>query len=356
MDNRENNKRPVKLRTLLGSIAFLAVLLAVTFYVIFKDNSLSDIMGAVKSTEPAWLVAGIALMYLSITCQAWAMYVPFKKLGQRVPFIKCLGYAFTGTYFSAITPSNTGGQPMQIYYMCRDGVNVSYVTLTMLLTNVAYQFTVICYGLVMFFLRHSFVLQNISGFWGLIVYGIVVNTAIIVVLLFLLTSSSFAEKASSRLINLGTKLRLIKDRDAMLDKVGRQITEYRAGAEAIKHNPRLITSTIGITILQMTTLYLIPFAVFKGFGLSGCSVFDIVALQAILYIAVSFVPLPGAVGVTETGFVRLFGLIFGELVMPSMLVSRAINFYSVLFVSGFVSLFIYFRHKRVDAAPPAGDE
>ncbi len=355
MDNREN-KKPVKLSTLLGSILFLAILLTVTFYVIFKDNSLEDIMGAVRETNPFWLAAGIVFMYLSIACQAWAMYVPFRRLGCRVPFIKCLGYAFTGTYFSAITPSSTGGQPMQIYYMCRDGINLSYVTLTMLLTNVAYQFTVIFYGLVMFFLRLDFVMQNISGFWGLVVYGLVVNTVIIVVLMFLLTSSSFAERTSKGLINFAAKLRLVKDRDALTLKVERQISEYRSGAAAIRRNPRLITSTVGITVLQMTALYLIPFAVYKGFGLEGYSALDVVAIQAILYIAVSFVPLPGAVGVTETGFVRLFALIFGELVVPSMLVSRAINFYSVLFVSGFVSLFIYFRHKRISPDPSRSEQ
>ena len=340
-------KKPFKLSTLLGSIAFLAALIAVTFYIIFKDSSLNEIMGAVKTTNAAWLIVGVGLMYVSIACQAWAIYVSFRRLGQRVPFIKCLGYAFTGVYFSAITPFNMGGQPVQMYYMVRDGINLSYVTLTMLLTNVAYQFVVIFYAFFMFILRFGFVIQNVSGMWGLVLYGVVANFAVIIALIFMFFSKSFAEKVCKWAVGIGVKLHIVKNCEAALAKVDKQISEYRAGANEIRNNPRLIIYIVVITVLQMSSLYLIPYAVYKGFGLGGISAFDILALQAVLYVAVSFVPLPGAVGVTETAFVGIFAALFGQLVIPGMLVSRAINFYSVLFVSGAVSLIIYIRHRRI---------
>ncbi|MFR2128888.1 MAG: hypothetical protein ACLS4M_06675 [Eubacterium ventriosum] len=42
--------------------------------------------------------------------------------GYKRPFRKCLVYSSSDIYFSAITPSATGGQPASAYFMMKDKV------------------------------------------------------------------------------------------------------------------------------------------------------------------------------------------------------------------------------------------
>ena len=41
---------------------------------------------------------------------------------------RCIQYSFIGFFYSGITPSATGGQPVQLYYMNKDGKGVFFST------------------------------------------------------------------------------------------------------------------------------------------------------------------------------------------------------------------------------------
>jgi uncharacterized membrane protein YbhN (UPF0104 family) len=57
-------------------------------------------------------------------------------------------------------------------------------------------------------------------------------------------------------------------------------------------------------------------------------------MQAVLYTIVSGIPLPGAVGVSETAFLKIFGAVFGiELLRSGMLLTRGVSFYLFVIIS-----------------------
>lgn len=69
--------------------------------------------------------------------------------------------------------------------------------------------------------------------------------------------------------------------------------------------------------------------------------------QASLYVAVSSLPLPGAVGVTEGGFAILFAsLIPAELMGVAIILSRFVSFALPLLASGLGTFLLGSRHKR----------
>ena len=152
------------------------------------------------------------------------------------------------------------------------------------------------------------------------------------------------------LLNLGVKVRIIKDRAASQARLDGQMEEYRKGAECFRRNPGLAPVLMVLNFVQFTALFLIPFVVYKAFGLTGHSVFELVGAQALLTLATSSLPLPGAVGASEGGFVLSFALFFGtELVTPAVLVSRGISFYAFLALSGILTLVVHFTTKRRNA-------
>ncbi len=110
--------------------------------------------------------------------------------------------------------------------------------------------------------------------------------------------------------NLLGKLRIIKDVENSRKVITSQIEEYVKGAQYIKQNPKLVVQILVITIIQITAMFLVPFFVYKAFHLSTYTVFEILAIQSLLNIAVSSLPLPGAVGASENSFMTLFKIFF----------------------------------------------
>ena len=70
-----------------------------------------------------------------------------------------------------------------------------------------------------------------------------------------------------------------------------------------------------------------------------------IALQAVLFLSVSSLPLPGAVGLSEGGFLLLYQTVFPAAVLPgAMLLSRSVSFYLFLLLIG---VFLAFRFLRL---------
>ena len=119
----------------------------------------------------------------------------------------------------------------------------------------------------------------------------------------------------------------------------------------------LVPALLGLTVLQLTALFAVPVAVYHAFGLTGSSAMSIICTQALVTLAVSNLPLPGAVGASEGGFVAAMALFFGPaLVTPAVLLSRGISFYAFLLVSAVITLAVHLRarRKRGSALPPPG--
>ena len=84
-----------------------------------------------------------------------------------------------------------------------------------------------------------------------------------------------------------------------------------------------------------------------AFGFGEYNIIQIISLQAILYATVSGIPLPGAVGVSEGGFLAIFRHIYSEnMVNSAMLLSRGINFYLFVIISSIVAMIGTIREKK----------
>lgn len=332
----------------IGSLIFMLLLIGLTFYILLKDNSLASLIPYIQKANPIYLILGLLTMLGFIACEAINIKIITKSLNIKTSFRQCMDYSFIGFYFCSITPSASGGQPAQIYYMKRDGINLSYSALTILIITVAYQIVMLLYGLIMFLFQYEFVMANVKGIKWLILFGVVVNVILTAFIFFSIFSKKIVAKCVFAVTNFLAKIKLIKKVDTAQKNIIHQLDEYTEGAQHIKQNPMLFVKVTFFTFLQKTALYAIPFFVYKAFNLSGHTFFEILTIQALLTIAVSSLPLPGAVGVTETSFLSIFQVFFSSsLILPAMLLSRGISFYAILIISAIVTVLVHMRKRPV---------
>ena len=333
-------------KRLAGGILLLA-LIALTFYLLLRNQPVSQLLDVLGKIKPGYVVLGLGLMFVFVGSEAMCSKLILGRLGHRLPYRRCLGFSFVGFYVSSITPSATGGQPAQIYYMSKNGVPAAHGTLDMMMIAVCYQVTVLLYAAAAAIAMPGMISAMGTGMGLLLLYGTAVMLALTAGMLCFMFLPNAARRLMRGLMNLGVRLRLVRNRTNAEERLERQMTEYRSGAACFKKNASLVPVLLGLNLVQLTALYLVPFVVYKAFGLSGHGVLELVGAQALLTLATSSLPLPGAVGATEGGFVTLFALFFGaSLVTPAVLVSRGISFYAFLLLSGCITLAVHLSTKR----------
>ncbi|CAK7018678.1 MAG: hypothetical protein PEPC_00772 [Peptostreptococcus russellii] len=327
---------------LLG-IGFMLILMIASIMYVLKDESINSVMAAIHSVKAGYILIAIALMLGYIICEGINIWITMRALNKKTSVKDCIEYGFVGFYFSSITPSSSGGQPAQVYFMNRKGISITSSSLGLMILLFAHQLVVMLYGLIALFIKPEFMVSHKAGFHLLLAYGLISNAIILFGILFLIFSPKLVFKILNTMGKLLYKIRIIKNKDKLREKISQSLEEYERGAIYMKENPKILLYVILVTILQITMLFAIPYLIYLGFGLRKFSMMDLILTQAILNIAVSSLPLPGAVGASESVFVDMFRNFFGSLVVPGMLLTRIANFYIVLIISGIVSLISYIR-------------
>ncbi|WP_294473323.1 lysylphosphatidylglycerol synthase transmembrane domain-containing protein [uncultured Intestinimonas sp.] len=337
-----------------GLLVILAVM-ALSGFLLLREQSPASLLEALGRVHPGWVGLGLGLMLCFVGCEALCSKRILGRLGHRLPYRQCLGYSFAGFYVSSITPSSTGGQPAQIYYMSRDGVPAAHGSLNMLLLAVCYQVVSLGYAVTAFLLLPEVRAGLGTGLGLLLLYGGTVTVLLTAGMLSMMFLPNAARRLTGGLVTLGVRLRLVRREAQVRARLARQMAEYRRGAECLRANLGMLPALLGLTLLQLTCLYAVPYVVYLGFGLREAGLFQVAGAQALVSVAVGLLPLPGAVGAAEGSALRAFSRFFGPgLAAPAVLLARGISFYSFLLLSAGVTLWVHLRARGRTAPKGCG--
>ncbi len=346
-------EQSIKAKKQILSILVLLLLIAITFFFYLRGYSFQALWSAMKNANPAYLLAGLGMMLVFILCEAVNIRVILKTLGQKAPLLRCLEYSNIGFYFSSITPSASGGQPAQIYYMKQDTIPVAMSSATIFFVVYVYQIAMLLLGLIMSLLHTSAAAYFIHQLNYLFLFGVVVNTSVIFILFALMFSKRLVPAIASVLFKVGRHLHLVKKEEQTKDKFDKSLISFHDKAMLLKDHPTLFVKVLLITMLQMISINLIPSLVYLSMGYGSKQLVNIFTCQSLLTISVSPVPLPGAEGVTQGGFLQVFGAYFPKDILPyAMLINRCISFYLPLIIS---LLFYILTHIRTTKQSARGD-
>lgn len=319
---------------ILKNGGLFALLLGLTAYIILKDNSPAQIVEAVSRVQLPYILIGIIAMAIFLSCEALNIARCLKLFGYEVGGFRGLKYAAVGFFFSSVTPSASGGQPMQIYYMHKDKIEMSHGTLALLFELLSFETVTVTLSIVGFLYQRETITASMGNLQYLLLIGLGIN----VIVMLLLVMTIFSKKAISVLSKwaVGVIRAFSREKaysvEILLEK---QIAEYQRSAKYFKANKAIFAKTLATTLVQILAMYSVPFFIYKGFGLSEFSAVEAMSLQAVLYVAVSALPLPGALGVSESAFMILFRTLFPAGILSSaMVLSRGISFYLFVLITG----------------------
>lgn len=310
------------------------ILIVFTFYFVFKDMDIKTVVSTISNVNVFYLLIAVVSMCVFLLCEAVNFRRNLSVLGYKTNLLKCLNYSINGFFFSSITPSASGGQPMQVYKMYKDDIKLSHSTLVLFVEFIFFQTVTIMYGVIGFMSQRFMLAGKINSLMVLFIVGIVCNSC----MLLLIISALFYSDALKGVLNLLIRFLnfcKFKKADMIKEKVESVIDEYKDCSVYIIKNKGIVLKTFLVKCVQIFTLHSIPYWIYCSFGFSQYSIFTFVGVQAVLFISVSALPLPGSVGASESGFLILFKLLFPMSVLnEAMLLSRGISCYLFVFLCG----------------------
>lgn len=334
-----------KSKKIFINLLIFILLIIFTFSLVLKDQDVTEILKISATVKKQYILIAMFAMGVFIVCESINIGRILKELGEKSKFISNVRYTLIGFFFSAITPAASGGQPMEIYYMHKDNISVAHSTLALLMQLCSIQIVTITVGIISAVL-HFEVLK--SGLIYLLILGIILNSSA----LMLLIIAIFSKKLSEGLIKFVVKILKffrIRNIEKKQEKLEKELESYQTSAKYIKEHKILMLKTVITTVVQMIAYYSVPYWIYLAFGLTGYNIFEILTLQAVLYATVSGIPSPGAVGVSEGGFLGIFKNVFPETIISSaMLLTRGANFYLFIIISAIIVMISTFREKRIE--------
>lgn len=337
-----------KIKKVIINTFIFIFFVALTFYIVFKDNSIVEILQIVKTVDKRFILIAILCMFCFVFSEGINIYRTLKLLNCKVTLRSTLKYALVGFFFSSVTPSASGGDPMQLYYMKKDGLALGDSALAILTEFSSFQFVTVTISIIGFILNYKFIEGSIGNIKYFLALGVLINTIILATVLFMIFSKKLILVFVNFISIILKKFNYKKTKQFKI-KCFKQIKKYKAGGLLLIKNKKTLVKIILTTIVQVVLYHSIPYFIYLAFGLKASSFLEFLSLQSVLYISVSAMPLPGAVGVSEGGFLILYKLLFPASILSSaMLLSRGISFYLFVVISGTVLLInsIYAKIKN----------
>lgn len=341
---------------------FLGIML-LTFYTLLRGQNLEEILHAVLKMSPVCLLVAVLLALFYVCAEGsmiWYLLRAMRETDQRERFrrgknenscsfwLRCIQYSFIGFFYSGITPSATGGQPVQLYYMNKDGNKGADSTVVLMTVAVVYKFVLVLIGLGILLLWYHPLRMQLQKYFWLYLLGLVLNVVLVTVILGVMLFPGIMLKVEEKFETVMIRLNLMKPSEERKKNVREFINSYQNAVNWLKIHPIHLLTVIGITFLQRCSVFVLTYVVYRGFGLEGTTALKIILLQASVYIAVDMLPLPGAQGITELMYKAIFANVFtGVSLIPSMLVTRGLNFYFLLIVSLGVAVYAHVRSGRL---------
>lgn len=342
----------------LWTIVFIAIAVLTVWAITSQNKSFSftAFLAFLKGLNPIWIIAAVLAMVAYIVFEGMAILTLCKSLGFRRSFGKGYSYSAADIYFSAITPSSTGGQPASAFFMMKDGIPGSATTAILLTNLIMYTLSIMVLGIASFAVTPWMFGYFSTASQVLILVGIGVQVGIVALFLLLLKKASFIRWLGCNLIFLLAKLRLIRRRERKLARLNRAIDSYENTVTQLGKHRGALAKTFLYNLLQRTALVAVSVFTYLAAGGSTSHLHEFFGAQCMVILAYSFIPVPGAMGVADALLLDVLCSFLGSAQFAANLelLSRSISFYLCVFLCGIsflVRCILISKRKTTEDAP-----
>lgn len=340
---------PKKKKIPWGVLYIIATILAIVLFGVL-NREFGNVFRIMNSLTPGFLTLSILVLAVYFVFEGGIIRLLMKSQNISLGLWESVKIGMIGIYYSNITPSATGGQPMQSAYLLRDKkAPVGTTTAVLIMKFFCFQCAIVaCSAASLIGLYGKLVAEN-SGIIPFIWLGLLINGGSLIFFPCLFIKPvlhgicRFAKWLTGKWGFLQRRFHLSDSIDKFERDFGSYTDNFKEKKKSLLWG---ILLSVPEVILQMSMLY----CVFRAFGYHNAGYWEISAVQCLLQVTVSFVPMPGASGAQEIGFSSFFHTYFvNNDLYAGMMVWRFFTYYLVVIAGALlvvVDQFFYNRKKR----------
>lgn len=325
---------------------------AFTLYLIYyfctSENGLIDLFSTPNSFIPFWIIIAVVVYDFNIIIDSIVTLLFIRTQFPHFRFLDAVKVAFVGVFFSAVTPSSTGGQPMQLYLFSKMNVNVGFSSACMTQKFLIYQIVTAAYSVFSIIFRPQFFESAFTSFWStaFVFMGLAFQLTVMAGFVVL----SFCKRITGKILQFVDwiihKMKFIKNADKKVESIRREVEGFHKYNKVIMRNKKLLTVSYILIFFQVLCIMSAPYFIYLSFGMPEIaaangqpvgSFFDFVCIQSFVVFTSNLVPLPGASGGAELAFTMYFSQFFivGAVnkIKPAILLWRFASYYGPLIIT-----------------------
>lgn len=334
---RKLSRRGLIISSILGGAISFAVIFIILF--VTSNFDLGEAWNAIKNANVWWIVVAGAINLLSFVLETLQHIIIARAMGKMTSFWCMMRIYFLGLFFEYTSPSTSGGQPMQVWFLTDEDYTVAEATVLVTMKGLISVIVRIVYVIIIFAMvpfgfnlnlqtaQYSVFIATVVGFLLLIAGGLIILAKP--------TWFSFVFKFLAR-FRLMRKWMGVKTPTAFYKKGKLVLSEVKVSAQMLlKRSKPLVALAVLNSTITWTLLKLMPYFVLLALGVHA-NILAVIAMGVIAQLSTAWVPTPGAVGGAETGYTVFFMGIPGiaTAVGPFLLIYRVLDYHMDILVSG----------------------
>ena len=250
------------------NMLFIVGTFAVVVYFALKSGDIEQIIQAMRSMNPLWFFGAILCFFSYAFFEGFITYTFFRF--QKIPISINVNIlvGLIGMYYSSITPAATGGQPIQVYSLKKRGVPTGISSSALAVKFFCWQCAMLILGGILWCLNPQLIRDNMQGGVWFLVIGFVVNALTVVLVILLAISRNFVRAIVIFIVNIGAKLRIVKNKAATSSKADAALDEFHVSVFLLTKQPLQFIILFVLSMMEVLALMSAIYFVYRGLGLN----------------------------------------------------------------------------------------
>lgn len=310
-----------------------------------RNFSFATLKSFISGADKGWLIASFVCTFGFIWFEGFALVRIARHFGYKTNALDGTVYGGADVYFSAITPSASGGQPASAYFMMKDGIPGYATTVALLINLVMYTLALLTVGIVSIIFKYP-MLKNFSVLSRFFIgIGIVVLIFLALVFYMLLRKGKILYGICDAVIGLMEKIHVIRHGDKLRKKLRNTMAEYQECSNSITGQTGFLAEIFFWNLMQRMSQLLVSFMIFMSMGEGVKKAVDVSVIQCFVAMGSNCVPIPGAMGVADYIMIDGFKQLVGDNAANMELLCRGVTFYGSVLTSALIILIGYMLRR-----------
>ena len=324
----------MKKKALWAVVSLFLAAFTIWFMVYRSGMSISDFMESIAHSNKGWLSLGVICMFSFIFFEGVSLLQIVKTCGYPQKIRRGFLYSAGDTYFSAITPSGTGGQPAIIFFMMKDGIPGAVITATLVINFIAFNVGLLFFGVVGFLLAPNVFMNYSPMCKAFIIAGFVIFLTLFILGVLMIRKRELIFRLAMKLIGFLHKIHLVKRQERIQKKLEKVMEEYKTCVNVVAGHKGMWFNACLMNILQRFVQIVVT--VFSYRALGGMSpIRELFSTQCFATIGATCIPIPGAIGISDYLMIEGYmNLMEHDFAFQVQMLSRGLSFYCCIIVSG----------------------